>query len=324
VPVVSSDLQAIALHRTVRGIYGCGQVIGWGAMADEIEGHEIEVDDPENVQWRWIADDWEFLASDGEWYLGEGPGPSARVEGHFRTCPDGHYVEWADTFCEQCGAQVRRAAHAAKTDEPMTDTALWRQTSEGHWQYRAIDGNWYFGDPNSPPPGTHVPPVFGAPGVSPPQVSDLQSGAWLSIIGGALMFVGSFLPWWHLTSEFDILNRNGFQLGTNESFSIDGAITVGLAVVAVLIGITRLTRSAMPRFFQRSPIIVAAGAAFSLYLSVQGIRDAQPSNGVTSTVGYGVWIIGIGIALVFFGGLVLRQHRDQPDRPWWWFGLGPF
>jgi len=130
------------------------------------------------------------------------------------------------------------------------------------------------------------------------------------------MVIGAFLPWWHVTSGAFTVDRNGFQLGVNESFSIDGAIAVGLAVVAILIGITRLTRSSLPSLFQRSPIIVAVGAGISLFSSVQGIRDTHLSgttiDGIqiaapTSTVGYGVWIVGIGIVLIFLGGLILHR-----------------
>ena len=54
--------------------------------------------------------------------------------------------------------------------------------------------------------------------------------------------------------------------------------------------------------------MVAVGAGVALFLSVQSIRGADHSNAVTSTVGYGVTVVGIGIALVLLGGLVLRQR----------------
>jgi hypothetical protein len=234
-----------------------------------------------------------------------------------RACPNGHMVEPTGTFCDQCGAQLgRRPAHASNyeeievdqaSNETLGNEALWRQTPDGRWQYRASDYNWYFGDPNSPPPSTDAPPAHvRASGASTAQLGDLPGGAWLTIIGGAMMAVGALLPWWTLTTGIVTVNRNGLQLGANDGFSIDGAIAIGLGVVAVLIGVTRLNRSAMPRLFQRSPIVVGIAGGLEMWSSIDGTRATHVPALVTSSVGYGAWVVCIGAGIVLIGGLVLR------------------
>ena len=106
----------------------------------ETEPEEIDVEDPDHVEWRQTAQGWEFLGADGSWYLGDGP-------------------------------EEERAA-------------AWRQTAAGRWQYQAADGNWYFGPT----------PYLAPPTQGPAEPSDTVAGAWLSIIGGGLMVIGSFLP----------------------------------------------------------------------------------------------------------------------------------
>jgi hypothetical protein len=39
----------------------------------EDDPEEIEVADPDNIQWRWTGSDWEFQGADSLWYPGEGP-----------------------------------------------------------------------------------------------------------------------------------------------------------------------------------------------------------------------------------------------------------
>jgi hypothetical protein len=68
-----------------------------------------------------------------------------------------------------------------------------------------------------------------------------QMGGWLAIIGGLLVAIGAFLPWFTGTvivgSSF---NPNGFQLGNQNALTFDGPVCLLLAIVMLVIGILRL------------------------------------------------------------------------------------
>jgi hypothetical protein len=129
---------------------------------------------------------------------------------------------------------------------------------------------------------------------------------WLLIFGGALMIIGSFLPWAQERIFAFSVDRNGMQMGNNLSFSIDGLFTVFLGALIALIGITNLTGTTFPRWIKRSAIWLGIlGLSTSIY-DYSSINDtvnklsSQYSTGSFS-VGYGLWmvIIGAGIAFVF-------------------------
>lgn len=78
--------------------------------------------------------------------------------------------------------------------------------------------------------------------------SFLVGWEWILVVGGALMVIGSFLPSTHASIGAIALNRNGMQLDNHEGFSVDGLVTLVFGVLAALIGITRLTHTAFPRW----------------------------------------------------------------------------
>jgi hypothetical protein len=150
-----------------------------------------------------------------------------------------------------------------------------------------------------------------------PRTSPLPVGAWLSIVAGALMAVGVFLPW----SSAHVFGRsapqNAFQLGAhNESFRIDGVIILALGVVAVVIGIAGLMNIGLPRFIQRSPIIVGigAGALVATRLSalntlVNGVNRGLKSFGLGyASIGPGFYMVAVGAGLTVIAGLILRSR----------------
>ena len=108
-------------------------------------------------------------------------------------------------------------------------------------------------------------------------------------------------------------NRNGFQLGADASFSVDGLIAVVLGVVTIVIGIARLTGTAMPRFLQRSSIvtgialvILGASDVASVSNMVQNVKSQ--SSAVIASVGFGLYIVIFGGVVAIVAGLILRQH----------------
>lgn len=131
---------------------------------------------------------------------------------------------------------------------------------------------------------------------------------WVLVVAGAMAAFGSLLPWEQVSAGLSSFTRNGFQLGAHLSFSIDGLIVLGLGAVAALIGVTRLTGRPAPRWMNRSPIIVGAVLLFdgvinerSLASTVNGLQRQYPLG--SFAVGYGVWLVIGGGALILFAGL---------------------
>lgn len=150
--------------------------------------------------------------------------------------------------------------------------------------------------------------------------SEPPVGACLSMGAGALIAVGMFLPWISLA----VLGRSGpsrnaFQLGAvNVTFSIDSVIALALGVVAVVVGIAGLTNSALPRFIQRSPIMVGIGAGVlaatrlpELNALVNNANTALKRLG-SATIGPGFYMVAVGAGLAVIAGLILRSRSSQP------------
>ncbi|HUC36937.1 MAG TPA: SHOCT domain-containing protein [Acidimicrobiales bacterium] len=159
-----------------------------------------------------------------------------------------------------------------------------------------------------------IEPTVGARRQSP---STMPAGAWLSIIGGGLAALGSFLPWSSATIAGVSDTRNAFQLGPSEGFSADGVFLLLLGAIAVIIGIVRLTNSEMPRYLQRSPIVLGLGVAGVAINRIGGINDYvhkidnSCSSICTAAIGFGVYTTFVAAALLLLGGFVLRSQASQ-------------
>ena len=150
------------------------------------------------------------------------------------------------------------------------------------------------------------------------RTSNVAGAAWITLVGGVLLAVGSFLPW--ATAQIFVvsLNRNGMQLGQNDSFSLDGLVTLILGLVTVLIGVGRLSNFAIPRYIQRSAIVAGfAAGAIAIYdiNSVRNLVDTQQSAapGGVFAVGYGIYVVVSGAVIAVLGGLILRTNDTQLD-----------
>jgi hypothetical protein len=194
-----------------------------------------------------------------------------------------------------------------------------RQASDGHWQELRADGYWYPVEGPSSTPGPSVSAQTTRSSVSTTN-STVPAGAWMAIIGGALMSVGALLPWITASSPFgQSFSRNGFQLGNGDAFSIDGVIAVIMGVVTIIIGIIRLTNSRSPRYLQRSAIVtgvVALAICLNRYSSLNDLANnvRSVSKGVDSTsISYGFWILGVGGVLAIAAGFILRSQSSQVE-----------
>jgi hypothetical protein len=134
---------------------------------------------------------------------------------------------------------------------------------------------------------------------------------WVLIVAGALVAIGSLLPWEQASTGFASITRNGFQLGADLSFSTDGLVVMALGVIAALIGITRLTSRSFPRWLNGSPFVLGAVILVfgivderSLANTVNGLRSSYPSGAYS--VGYGIWLVIAGGAIITLAGLLGR------------------
>lgn len=139
---------------------------------------------------------------------------------------------------------------------------------------------------------------------------------WVLIVAGALVAIGSLLPWEQATTGFISITRNGFQLGANLSFSADGLVVMALGVVSALIGITRLASRSFPRWLNGSPTVLGAIILVfgivdehSLSNTVSGLRSSYPAGAYS--VGYGVWLVIVGGALIALTGILGLTGRAK-------------
>ena len=86
-----------------------------------------------------------------------------------------------------------------------------------------------------------------------------------------------------------------------------------LAIITIVIGITRLTGTDMPNFIQRSSIVTGAVIGWFALSNYSSINDWAKTVNTTpslyASVGFGLWITAIGGLVAIVGGLVLRQSR---------------
>lgn len=138
------------------------------------------------------------------------------------------------------------------------------------------------------------------------------AGAVFALIGGALIVVGTLLPWVTERDAFALLNRNAFQLGPNLSVTFAGPVVLAFGALSIVIGIVRLLNSSMPRYVQGSTIVtgLVSGAIIAYNYPVNSNRA------VITTVAYGYWICAVGAGLAFLGGVMMRRPDPRSRVRW--------
>lgn len=213
----------------------------------------------------------------------------------------------------------------------MVATGQWQQTPDGSWWFLGPDNQWHQSNippPPSSPPGTSPshdwyssgPSAVHAPAprspVPPAAASTLPAGAWMAIAAGLVMGISALLPWVTAHALFTTVNRNAFQLGDHYGFSADGAILIGLGLITITIGITRLVGAAMPRYLQRSTIVTGIGALVVALNRAPSINDLankvnDASNGlVSASIGYGLWVTVVGGVVAVVAGFIMRSRAS--------------
>ena len=123
--------------------------------------------------------------------------------------------------------------------------------------------------------------------------SGLNISAVVILLGGVLFAAAAFLPWATASSGFGSASRSGIEGG-------DGMVTVFLGVALAMLGLTRLHREGLPghRLVMVSLGVIAIGVAVFEGTTIQRDLAAVTSAYVTTSVGMGVYVMGVAGVLV--------------------------
>ncbi len=144
---------------------------------------------------------------------------------------------------------------------------------------------------------------------SAPSLTVSQGGlnmtAAVILVGGALVAIGSFLPWATATGLVSA-SKSGLDGG-------DGIFTLPLGVVIALLGLSRIQRSGLPgnRLVMVILGIIAVGLAWFEGNNIQSKLDAAASGYVVYSLGMGIYVMGVGGVLVVLAS-IFGERNPQP------------
>jgi hypothetical protein len=138
-----------------------------------------------------------------------------------------------------------------------------------------------------------------APSAPPVTVSKggFNMTAAVILVGGALVAIGSFLPWATATGLVSV-SKSGLDGG-------DGIFTLPFGVVIALLGLSRLQRSGLPgnRLVMVILGVIAVGLAWFEGNHIQSQLDAAASVYVVYSLGMGIYVMGVGGVLVVLASI---------------------
>ncbi len=155
--------------------------------------------------------------------------------------------------------------------------------------------------------------VVGRSSVKTPMGFEGIGGALLMAIASGLVILGAFGTWIKLTTAFGSVSLSGIDGGS------DGAILVILGVVVLIIAVMNLTNTRV----RTSGNLAIGGATIGVlvllatvadYADISGrVKQANASGkGIGSaTIGWGIWTLFIGGALVIIGAVILARTKKE-------------
>jgi hypothetical protein len=185
----------------------------------------------------------------------------------------------------------------------------WRESPSGERQFLGGDGYWY-------PEGAQIQSPMTIY-QRPESKADVSYGSIIAMLGGALVVVGTFLPWQTVHAGIATASRNALQLGPDGSSSFDGFVVLFMGIIIAVAGITRmLYRGGSSRFFKGSAIvagIVAAAEIAWLGHSINRLdsKAASTSGLVSAHIGYGLYLAGAGAIVGIGAGFILRATKTK-------------
>jgi hypothetical protein len=163
--------------------------------------------------------------------------------------------------------------------------------------------------PNMPPPpvqpaqprGLSAQPGGPIDAVARPATGRLRLGAYLMLIGGAIVLLSTFLPRFTITTAAGTTSLGGLQA--------TGFGTLILAGFAMAKGFEAL-RPGTVRMRLGSPVITGVFMAVLLALRWSDLQDgldtAAGIPGMTASIGSGFWLNVMGTVLVLCGGALIQ------------------
>jgi len=129
-------------------------------------------------------------------------------------------------------------------------------------------------------------------------------GAYVTLLGGGLLTIGSFLPWGVTTAPtYDTLN--GLDKAT------DGDITIILGLLVIAIAVARFTTLVHPVVQAAATAIGVASAAIA-GVDTEDILRFMSRNGWTGYIGIGLTAVFIGGLASVLGGIVQTGRPKEP------------
>jgi hypothetical protein len=138
----------------------------------------------------------------------------------------------------------------------------------------------------------------------------------VALVGGALLVLSAFLPWFTATVFTLSISRNGMQLGQGDSFSIDGLLMVLFGVEVLIVAVTRLTAAQLPTWLQSSTIVVGVAAVAVALFEIPSVNDLvnhvrQSSSIAVASVGFGLYVAILGGLVAVGGGIAMRTGSPR-------------
>jgi hypothetical protein len=128
----------------------------------------------------------------------------------------------------------------------------------------------------------------------------------LTIAGGVLVAIGSFMPWVTVTTGFgqvDVVGTTG-----------DGTITLGLGAIIAILAFLNLNRaSSGARLLLLVLGVASAGLGAFEFTNVTSGIGSTSSDFLRASVGYGIYLLVIGGGAAIIGTLKMEQQPVTPS-----------
>jgi hypothetical protein len=130
--------------------------------------------------------------------------------------------------------------------------------------------------------------------------------AWLVIAGGAMVAVGSLMPWVSTTTVFGSINRSAWQFGSGLSDDGTGPLLLIVGLLLASVGWAMLGGRARRYGSKRTAIVIEAILLLLLILIFKPLIDFVNQGGTKFTVGsigIGYWISVVGTLVALVGSI---------------------